>query len=53
MGFACFRIEATRSYRSSHPLRIVGELDAWDAYDPEFIEALRARVESGMGEIIN
>ena len=43
----------TRSYRSSAPLRIVGELDVWDAYDAEFIEALRARVEAGMGEIIN
>lgn len=43
----------TRSYRSSHPLRIVGELDAWDAYDSEFIEALRVRVEAGIGEIIN
>jgi rifampin ADP-ribosylating transferase len=43
----------TRSYRSAHPLRIVGELQAWEPYDAEFIEALRARVEAGMGEIIN
>jgi rifampin ADP-ribosylating transferase len=43
----------TRSYRSSHPLRIVGELESWEPYDSEFIEALRTRVEAGMGEIIN
>jgi hypothetical protein len=43
----------TRSYRSSYPLKIVGELASWEAYDWEFIRALRARVEAGMGEIIN
>ena len=43
----------TRSYRSSQPLRVVGELDKWEPYDAEFIEALRNRIEAGMGEIIN
>ncbi|HWU71578.1 MAG TPA: NAD(+)--rifampin ADP-ribosyltransferase [Pseudoxanthomonas sp.] len=43
----------TRSYRSRHPLRIVGELDDWESYDPEFIRHLRGRIETGMGEIIN
>ena len=43
----------TRSYRSAQPLRIVGELDQWESYDVEFIEILRARVEAGIGEIIN
>jgi hypothetical protein len=43
----------TRSYRSSNPLKIVGELERWEAYDSEFIQALRTRVEAGMGEIIN
>lgn len=43
----------TRSYRSAHPLKIVGELQSWEAYDPEFIQELRVRVEAGMGEIIN
>jgi rifampin ADP-ribosyltransferase len=43
----------TRSYRSPHPLKIVGELEAWEAYDWEFVQALRARVEAGIGEIIN
>jgi rifampin ADP-ribosylating transferase len=43
----------TRSYRSSHPLKIVGELEEWEAYDQEFIQALRAKVEAGLGDIIN
>ncbi len=43
----------TRSYRSTQPLRIVGELDEWELYEPTFIQALRSRVEAGMGEIIN
>src|SRR3954468_16357749 len=43
----------TRSYRSTQPLRIVGELDSWEPYDAEFIQALRRRVEAGAGEIIN
>src|SRR5262245_3330049 len=42
-----------KSYRSAQPLRIVGELEQWEAYDAEFIQALRTRVEAGMGEIIN
>lgn len=43
----------TRSYRSGHPLKIIGELESWEPYDPEFIRQLRSRVETGMGEIIN
>ncbi|AND67969.1 ADP-ribosylating transferase [Dyella thiooxydans] len=43
----------TRSYRSAQPLRIVGELESWELYDPEFILELRRRVQAGMGEIIN
>jgi len=43
----------TRSYRSKLPLKIVGELESWEPYDPEFIRQLRSRVEAGMGEIIN
>jgi len=43
----------TRSYRSRLPLKIVGELESWEPYDPEFIRQLRSRVENGMGEIIN
>ncbi|KAG9599730.1 hypothetical protein KCV01_g8204, partial [Aureobasidium melanogenum] len=43
----------TRSYRSVLPLEIVGELESWEPYDPEFIRELRRRVVVGMGEIIN
>ena len=43
----------TRSYRSSSPLRIVGELDAWESFDAEYIRTLRERIAAGMGEIIN
>ena len=43
----------TRSYRSRDPLRVVGELERWESYEPEFIENLRRFVESGSGEIIN
>lgn len=43
----------TRSYRSRLPLKVVGELESWELYDPEFIQQLRARVENGMGKIIN
>jgi rifampin ADP-ribosylating transferase len=48
-----FRGNPTRSYRSEHPLRIVGELESWESHDEEFIRQLRSRVEEGMGEIIN
>jgi hypothetical protein len=43
----------TRSYRSRLPLKVVGELESWEPYDPEFIQQLRTRVENGMGKIIN
>ena len=43
----------TRSYRSRHPLKIIGELQTWELYDPEFVQQLRLRIKNGMGEIIN
>jgi rifampin ADP-ribosylating transferase len=43
----------TRSYRSKHPLKIVGEIHEWEKFDAEYILDLRRKVESGMGEIIN
>ena len=43
----------TRSYRSRHPLRVVGEIESWECFDPEFVQHLRDRVAAGMGEIIN
>jgi rifampin ADP-ribosylating transferase len=48
-----FRGNPTRSYRTAAPLRIVGELEQWETWDPEFIRELRRRVVEGMGEIIN
>jgi len=43
----------TRSYRSTHPLKIIGELPTWEPYDSEFVQQLRLRIKNGMGEIIN
>jgi len=43
----------TRSYRSVHPLKIIGELDSWESYDAAFILQLRNFIEAGSGEIIN
>lgn len=43
----------TRSYRSRHPLKIIGELPTWESYDSEFVQQLRLRIKNGMGEIIN
>jgi hypothetical protein len=43
----------TRSYRSRHPLKVVGEIDCWEKFDSEFVCELRRRVQEGMGEIIN
>ena len=43
----------TRSYRSRLPLKIIGELENWELYDTAFIQQLKSRIETGMGEIIN
>ncbi|MGN6528272.1 MAG: NAD(+)--rifampin ADP-ribosyltransferase [Burkholderiaceae bacterium] len=43
----------TRSYRSRHPLEIIGELETWETFDADFILELRRKVREGMGEIIN
>jgi len=43
----------TRSYRSRHPLKIVGEVETWDKFDAEYVQELRRKVQAGMGEIIN
>jgi hypothetical protein len=47
----------TRSYRSSDPLRIVGEITEWRRLTPEQLAAWRERLavllSSGSGEIIN
>jgi rifampin ADP-ribosylating transferase len=43
----------TRSYRSAHPLKVIGEIESWECFAPEFLQQLRERIEAGMGEIIN
>ena len=43
----------TRSYRSTAPLRIVGELSDWVRQTPEQIAAWRLRLASIKGEILN
>ena len=48
-----FRGNPTRSYRSEHPLKIVGELDGWELHDRDFVAQLRKGIETGMGDIIN
>ncbi len=43
----------TRSYRSAHPLKVVGEVSAWERPAPEVIARWRARAASRAGEIVN
>jgi rifampin ADP-ribosylating transferase len=43
----------TRSYRSRHPLKVVGEIETWEKFEDDFILTLRRKVEDGKGEIIN
>lgn len=43
----------TRSYRSRHPLKVVGEIAEWEKFDADFIRELRRKVKEGMGDIIN
>lgn len=43
----------TRSYRSRHPLKVIGEIGSWEQFDAGFVQELRRRIEQGMGEIIN
>jgi rifampin ADP-ribosylating transferase len=30
----------TQSYRTRHPLRVVGELEEWDGHDPDVLGAM-------------
>jgi rifampin ADP-ribosylating transferase len=34
----------TRSYRTRHPLRVVGEISDWEPHPPEVLQAMRDRV---------
>ena len=36
----------TRSYRSSHPFRVIGEVTAWEGHAPERVAEMRAHLES-------
>ncbi|MGN7830048.1 NAD(+)--rifampin ADP-ribosyltransferase [Pseudoxanthomonas sp. 22568] len=36
----------TRSYRSSHPFRVIGEVAAWEGHAPEQLAEMRAHLES-------
>jgi hypothetical protein len=43
----------TRSYRSTEPLLIVGEVTDWERLPPEELQAWRRRLETITGEILN
>ncbi len=43
----------TRSYRSSAPLKIVGEMTEWVRQTPEEIRVWRERLANTQGEILN
>ena len=43
----------TRSYRSTAPLKIVGEVQEWPRLTPEELKAWRERLAKSTGEIIN
>ncbi|KQY47772.1 NAD(+)--rifampin ADP-ribosyltransferase [Cellulomonas sp. Root137] len=46
----------TRSYRTRHPLRVVGEVTDWDGHRPEVLQEMRdhlARLEQQGVEAIN
>jgi rifampin ADP-ribosylating transferase len=34
----------TESYRTRHPLRVVGELDSWEGHDPEVLKGMLDRL---------
>lgn len=35
----------TKSYRSKHPLRVIGECTDWQGHAPEVIQAMKDRIE--------
>ena len=43
----------TRSYRSTAPLKIIGEVADWTRQTPEELQTFRARLAKSTGEIIN
>lgn len=43
----------TRSYRSQHPLKVVGEVKDWARLSPEQLQDWRNRLSNAKGDIIN
>ena len=46
----------TQSYRSREPLRVVGEVEAWEGHSPERLQAMRdgiARLKAEGAQIID
>lgn len=43
----------TRSYRSTEPLKIIGEVNEWERLTPEQLQGWRDRLANIKGEIIN
>ena len=43
----------TRSYRSTSPLKITGEVADWPRLSPEQLEEWRTRIANATGEILN
>lgn len=43
----------TRSYRTKHPLKIVGEVTDWKRLTPEKLKQWRDRISNSTGEILN
>jgi len=35
----------TKSYRSRHPLKVVGEISGWEPHPPEVLQGMRNRLE--------
>jgi Rifampin ADP-ribosyl transferase len=35
----------TRSYRTQHPVRVVGEISGWEPHPPEVLQGMRKRLE--------
>jgi hypothetical protein len=35
----------TRSYRTLHPLRVIGEISGWEPHPPEVLQGMRNRLE--------
>src|ERR1700744_3835190 len=43
----------TRSYRSTEPLRIIGEISDWPRLTPEALQNWRERLANATGDIVN